>query len=91
MEFETLAKLYQYFDDLADQQASSDTLFASSYIRGFLGLAAGQFGDEQQILSLALAATVSEKLHDARAELTPKDRVIVNQYWQEISLAFNSV
>jgi|TARA_B110000091_G_scaffold51869_1_gene57092 hypothetical protein len=89
MQFETLAKLYQYFDDLAEQETSSDELFASSYIRGFIGLSASEFGDEQQTLSIALANTVSEKLYDARAELTPQDRVIVNQYWQELMPIFN--
>jgi hypothetical protein len=89
MQFETLAKLYQYFDNLAEQETSSDELFASSYIRGFIGLSASEFGDEQQTLSIALANTVSEKLHEARAELTPQDRVIVNQYWQEMMPIFN--
>ena len=89
MQFETLAKLYQYFDDLAEQETSSDELFASSYIRGFIGLSASEFGDEQQTLSIALANTVSEKLYDARAELTLQDRVIVNQYWQELMPIFN--
>lgn len=89
MQFQTLAKLYQYFDDLAEQETSSDELFASSYIRGFIGLSASEFGDEQQTLSIALANTVSEKLYEARAELTPQDRVIVNEYWQEMIPIFN--
>lgn len=89
MQFETLAKLYQYFDNLAEQETSSDELFASSYIRGFIGLSASEFGDEQQTLSIALANTVSEKLYEARAELTPQDRVIVNEYWQEMIPIFN--
>ncbi|MFB1016443.1 MAG: YfcL family protein [Alteromonadaceae bacterium] len=89
MQFQTLAKLYQYFDNLAEQETSSDELFASSYIRGFIGLSASEFGDEQQTLSIALANTVSEKLYEARAELTPQDRVIVNEYWQEMIPIFN--
>ena len=88
MQFETLAKLYQYFDDLAEQEASSDILFASSYIRGFIGLAASEFGDEQQNLSCGLAENVSEKLYESRTELSPQDRVIVNGYWQSIITAF---
>ncbi|MFQ3289110.1 MAG: hypothetical protein ACI93V_001332 [Alteromonadaceae bacterium] len=89
MQFQTLAKLYQYFDNLAEEETSSDELFASSYIRGFIGLSASEFGDEQQTLSIALANTVSEKLYEARAELTPQDRVIVNEYWQEMIPIFN--
>ena len=88
MQFENLSKLYQYFDELAEQDVSSDVLFASSYIRGFIGISASQFGDEQQSLTLALAHEVSEQFHQARAELTPQDRVIVNQYWQGILVAF---
>ena len=88
MQFETLAKLYQHFDDLADQDASSDILFASSYIRGFIGLSASEFGDEQQRLSLPLAENVSRKLHEARTELSPQDRIIVKGYWQSILIAF---
>ncbi|MCJ8320401.1 MAG: YfcL family protein [Colwellia sp.] len=88
MQFETLANLYQYFDELAEQDADSDILFASSYIRGFIGIAAGDFGDEQQTLSLPLAENVSGKLHEARTELTPQDRAIVNGYWQSIVIAF---
>lgn len=88
MQFETLTKLYQHFDDLAEKEASSDILFASSYIRGFIGLAASEFGDEQQNLSGALAEKVTEKLYESRTELTPQDRVIVNGYWQSILIAF---
>jgi len=89
MKFENLASLYQYFDQLAEQDANSDILFASSYIRGFIGLSASNFGDEQQALSLALAEDISEQLHQARAELTPQDRAIVNQYWQELNINFS--
>jgi len=88
MQFENLAGLYQYFDDLAEQDVESDILFASSYIRGFIGLAASEFGDEQQSLTLPLAENVSGKLFEARTELTPQDRVIVNGYWQSIVIAF---
>ena len=84
MQCENLTALYQYFDDMAASDADSDALFASSYIRGFIGLAASDFGDEQQVLSQVLASKVSEQLHEARSELTPQDRVIVNQYWDEL-------
>ena len=84
MQCENLMSLYQCFDDMAASDADNDALFASSYIRGFISLAASDFGDEQQALSQALADKVSEQLHEARTELTPQDRAIVNQYWHEL-------
>lgn len=89
MRFENLAELYLYFDQLAEQDADSDVLFASSYIRGFIGLSASKFGNEQQALSPVLTEDVSAKLQQARAELTPQDRAIVNQYWRELISHFS--
>ncbi|GLX77447.1 hypothetical protein tinsulaeT_07870 [Thalassotalea insulae] len=88
MNLSTLAELYQYFDDLVLQDCSNDDLFASSYIKGFIALAATEFGDESQPLSKALAAVVSEKLTEARSELSPEDKVIVNNYWSGINPLF---
>ncbi len=84
MNISTLAELYAYFDDLVTQDCSNDDLFASSYIRGFIALAATEFGDEGQPLSIVLADSVNEKLNAARSELTPEDKVIVNNYWLSI-------
>lgn len=83
-----LEQLYQYFDDLVSRDADSDTLFASSYLRGFIALAASQFGDEQQTLGAELVEDVSEKLAQARTELTPQDREIVQQFWQQLQTHF---
>ncbi|MBO9491726.1 YfcL family protein [Endozoicomonas sp. G2_1] len=83
-----LEQLYQYFDDLVSRDADSDTLFASSYLRGFIALAASQFGDEQQTLGAELVEDVSEKLAQARTELTPQDREIVQQFWQQLQTYF---
>ncbi|XQW83931.1 YfcL family protein [Thalassotalea piscium] len=90
MQFQTLTQLYQYLDDLVANDASSDELFASSYLRGFISLAASQFGDDSQALSKALAEDISEKVNAARTELSPDDRVIVRQYWAELSQAFTA-
>jgi hypothetical protein len=76
-----LKELYQYFDELVEQEADSDTLFASSYIRGFIALVAAQFGDENQKISAELCQCVSEELSKAKTELTPQDSAIVNNYW----------
>ncbi|WDE03583.1 YfcL family protein [Thalassomonas viridans] len=88
MQLTNLASLYQYFDDMAASDADSDTLFASSYIRGFISLAASIYGDEQQTLSARLAQDVSEQLHQARTELAPQDRQLVNNFWLELQAHF---
>ncbi|MDO6445611.1 YfcL family protein [Colwellia sp. 1_MG-2023] len=81
MKVKNLEALYQYFDELVAQEADSDTLFASSYIRGFIALVAVQFGDEKQKISAELCDCVSEQLSKAKTELTPQDNAIVNNYW----------
>ena len=84
----TLESLFQKLDDLVEKGASADDLFASSYIRGFIALSAGQFGGEQQSLSIELAQSVEKGLQEAKTELTPQDRVIVTNYWQTLKLNF---
>jgi hypothetical protein len=88
MQCENLTALYQHFDDMAAAEADADALFATSYIRGFISLAACEFGDEQQALTKALARKISEQIHDARTELTPQDRAIVNQWWLQLQGLF---
>ncbi|WP_189377504.1 YfcL family protein [Thalassotalea profundi] len=90
MKFNNLTQLYQYLDDLVANDASSDELFASSYLRGFISLSASQFGDESQALTTALANDITEKVQAARTELSPDDRIIVKQYWAELSQAFTA-
>ena len=101
MQFENLASLYQYLDDLILEPSErinkssanishEDELFASSYIRGFIALAAVQYGDENQELGDALATNVSDQLHAARSELTPQDQQIVKLYWLELKQAFQA-
>lgn len=89
MNFDNLTSLYQYFDNLAEQDVDADILFASSYLRGFIALSAADIGDEQQVLTRQLAETVTQQLVDAKAELTPQDQVIVNNYWQNLLPAFS--
>ena len=36
--FESIAALYQYLDNLFDQENTDDQLFASSYLRGFISI-----------------------------------------------------
>ena len=88
MTFTNLSGLYEYLDELVAQDASADDLFASSYLRGFISLSASQFGDESQLLTKRLAEDIADKVQAARSELTPADRVIVNEYWQSLVTAF---
>jgi len=88
LEINKLAELYQYLDDLVCQDVSSDELFASSYLRGFISLAASEFGDESQLLVQPLAEDISKRVDEAKTELTPADRVIVNNYWQQLKSYF---
>jgi len=84
----TVAELYQYLDDLFDQDVNSDTLFASGYLRGFISLSATDFGEEQQLISSALINGISEKLAQAKAELSSQDYLIVQNFWFEIQDKF---
>ena len=88
MKLNTLSELYEYLDDLVCQDVCADELFASSYLRGFISLSASDFGDESQLLTEQLADVVSIKLQQARAELSPGDRLIVNDYWQKLKTDF---
>ncbi|WP_171022377.1 YfcL family protein [Thalassotalea litorea] len=82
-----LEQLCDYFDGLIDQD-DGDVLFASSYVRGFILIAANGFGDDAQELTAELAAQVSTELHQARSELSPQDKVIVDNFWQQIQPCF---
>ena len=90
MQFENLTALYHYLDEQVSQDISADELFAGSYLRGFISLAGSEFGDESQALTQALADNISEKLQAARTELSPQDRQIVQDYWQQLNTAFSA-
>ncbi len=74
-------ELYQYLDNLFEQDSDSDTLFAGGYLRGFISLVATEFGDENQPISAELIDGVSDKLSQAKSELTPQDHAIVKNFW----------
>ena len=80
----TVHKIYQYLDDLFEQDTDSDTLFAGGYLRGFISLVATEYGDESQAISVGLIDGVSQKLTQAKAELTPQDHAIVSNFWLDI-------
>ncbi|WP_394175995.1 YfcL family protein [Thalassotalea litorea] len=83
----TLEQLCDYFDGLIDQD-DADVLFASSYVRGFILIASNRFGDDAQALTPELATQVSADLHQARSELTPQDKVVVENFWQQLQPCF---
>ncbi|TWX66120.1 YfcL family protein [Colwellia sp. C1TZA3] len=90
MQFENLTALYHFLDEQVTQDVSGDELFAGSYLRGFISLASSEYGDESQVLTQVLALNISEKLQVARTELTPQDRQIVQDYWQQLETAFTA-
>ncbi len=80
-----VADIYLYFDGLFElDDTDSDTLFASSYLRGLISLVATEFGDESQAISVPLIEGVSQKIIQSKAELAPQDYAIVSNFWLEI-------
>lgn len=77
----TVADVYQHLDSLFDQDIDSDTLFASSYLRGLFSSAVSDFSDEQEALSTAIVESVNDKLASAKTELSPQDNAIVQNFW----------
>lgn len=77
----TVADLYQHLDSLFDQDIDSDTLFASSYLRGVFSSAVSPDLGEQQQISAELIQLVTDKLTKAKTELNPQDNAIVQNYW----------
>ena len=78
---QTIADVYQYLDSLFDQDVDSDTLFASGYLRGLFSSAVSDFSDEKQEMSTAIIQAVTEKLVNAKTELSPQDNAIVHNFW----------
>ena len=83
----TLEHLNMFFDSLIDLD-DDDILFASSYIRGFVEVAAVDFGDEEQVLSQPLYDLVTNQLIIAKGELSKQDAEIVDSFWQKIKVIF---
>ena len=85
----TLTDLYYYFDQLVEQSNDQDTLFASSYIRGFIAVEAVHFGNDNQILTEQLYQKVLEKIKQAKNELTPQDQAIVQNFYSNLFTYFS--
>ena len=66
------------------ENASDDELFAGGYLRGHISLAVSEC-EVQGVDSVdELKNKVAASLNAARSELTPADRVIVDDLWNDL-------
>ncbi|MBR9874277.1 MAG: YfcL family protein [Vibrionaceae bacterium] len=70
--------------DARVETASDDELFAGGYLRGHISLSAASCEDEGINDIEELKARIANSLEEARTELSPSDRIIVNDLWQEL-------
>jgi len=81
IEFEE--KLLELIDARIDN-ASDDELFAGGYLRGHISLSVATC-EEDGIEDVAeVKVRIEKSLDEARSELTPADRTIVNDLWVEL-------
>lgn len=71
--------------DARISSASDDELFAGGYLRGHISLSAASCEEEGINDIDTLKARIDASLEAARSELTPADRIIVNDLWQELA------
>jgi len=65
--------------------ASDDELFAGGYLRGHISLSAASCEEEGVEDVTELKARIEQSLEDARSELSPADRIIVSDLWNELA------
>ncbi|MFY2508046.1 YfcL family protein [Vibrio pectenicida] len=70
--------------DVRISTASDDELFAGGYLRGHISLSAATCEEEGINDVEELKQRVQASLDEARSELTPADRTIVNDLWVEL-------
>ena len=70
--------------DARISSASDDELFAGGYLRGHISLSAASCEEEGINDVTELKSRIENSLEAARSELTPADRVIVSDLWQEL-------
>ena len=71
--------------DARISSASDDELFAGGYLRGHISLSAASCEEEGINDIDTLKQRIEASLNAARSELTPVDRTIVNDLWQELA------
>jgi len=70
--------------DARIENASDDELFAGGYLRGHISLSVASC-EEEGIEDIAeVKVRIEKSLEEARSELTPADRTIVNDLWVEL-------
>ena len=82
IEFEE--KLLELIDERIST-ASDDELFAGGYLRGHISLSAASCEEDGVNEINELKSRIEQSLEAARSELTPADRTIVNDLWQELA------
>ncbi|OLQ84733.1 hypothetical protein BIY21_19835 [Vibrio ponticus] len=70
--------------DVRIATASDDELFAGGYLRGHISLSAASCEEEGINDVEELKQRIVASLDQARSELTPADRIIVNDLWLEL-------
>ncbi|EJG0973195.1 YfcL family protein [Vibrio parahaemolyticus] len=70
--------------DARIENASDDELFAGGYLRGHISLSAASCEEDGINDVEELKSRIANSLEEARAELTPADRAIVSDLWQEL-------
>ncbi len=70
--------------DARIETASDDELFAGGYLRGHISLSAASCEEEGINDIDELKTRIVNSLDEARTELSPSDRSIVSDLWQEL-------
>ncbi|WP_260259492.1 YfcL family protein [Vibrio intestinalis] len=70
--------------DARIETASDDELFAGGYLRGHISLSAASCEEEGINDVEELKNRIIVSLDEARSELTPADRIIVNDLWLDL-------
>ncbi|MDA0148056.1 YfcL family protein [Vibrio sp. LaRot3] len=70
--------------DARIETASDDELFAGGYLRGHISLSAASCEEEGVTDIEELKNRIIASLDEARSELTPADRIIVNDLWLDL-------
>jgi len=73
--------------DSSVENASDDELFAGGYLRGHISLAAAACEAEGEEAFSELQARIEASIEQAKSELSPADRIIVMEMWQQLTQA----
>ncbi|WED23303.1 YfcL family protein [Vibrio sp. JC009] len=70
--------------DSSVESASEDELFAGGYLRGHISLSAAACESEGIDDLETFKARIEASIEEAKSELSPADRVVVNDMWQQL-------